>query len=125
MVLRLIESSRSRACRRELLEGPERGETAGNVDHHVQPPEMLQRHLHRERRNVGLGEVSRARPRVHALGGKLLDPLRDPDRVEVARHDLGAGLSESERDGVADLSRTADTRSPARPSRENRTASRS
>ena len=40
--------------------------------------------------------------------GELPDPLGHADRVEVAGDDLGAGLPEGERDGVADLARPAD-----------------
>ena len=92
----------------ERLERPVGREPAGDVDDDVEPVEVAERHLHRERRDVGLGEVAGAGPGVHAERGELPHPLGHADRVQVAGDDPRARLAEGQRDRVADLSRPAD-----------------
>ena len=103
VVLRLMAISRSSASTVISLDRTVGGEPARHVDHHVQPAEVLERDLDRERRDVRLGEVAGAGPGVHALRRELAHPLGDAHRVQVAGHDLGAGLAERERHGVPDL----------------------
>ena len=83
------------------------GQAARQVDYHVQTTEMLERDLDRKSGDVRLGQVAGAGPGVHALGGKLADPLGHANRVQITGNDLGSRLPKREGDGVPDLAGAA------------------
>ena len=108
-VLRLMAISRSSASTVVSPMGPKVVSPPATLTTTSRRPKCLSADLHGERRDVRLGQVARAGPGVHTLGGKLAYPLGDTDGVEIAGNDLGPGLAERERHGVPDLAGPAHT----------------
>jgi hypothetical protein len=97
----------------DLIDRAVSGQPTSDVDHHVQTAEMFERNLHRQGRDVRLGQISGTGPGIHPLSREFSNPFGHTHGILIASHDLGASLAEGQRDRVPDLAR------PAHPGHEH------